>query len=146
MIAPEPPVRRALFQEEEAKKSGSSKGAVSATSDLSVRLLQVLSEEPDVQDTPFIKQNYFKDFLESARVKSTLMTYGAELQLTSQSEEDILVDDSQAERDEVDFIQEQRNSSKGTNSQKKSSNSKESAESKNEQLEQIIENNLEDVL
>jgi hypothetical protein len=43
----------------------------------------VLSEEREVQDTPFIKQNYFKDFLESARVKSTLMTYGAELQLTS---------------------------------------------------------------
>ena len=77
------------------------------------------------------------------------MTYGAELQLTSQSEEDNLVDDSQAERDEVDFIQEQRNSSKGTNSFKKSSNSKGSAESKNDQndqLEQIIENNLEDVM
>lgn len=72
-------MRRALFQEEEEKKSGGSKGAVSATSDLSLRLLQVLSEEREVQDTPFIKQNYFKDFLESARVKSTLMTYGAEL-------------------------------------------------------------------
>jgi hypothetical protein len=53
-----------------------------------MRLLQVLNEEPDAQDTPFIRQNYFKDFLGSARVKTSLMTYGAELQLTSQSEED----------------------------------------------------------
>ena len=109
VVSPVSPIirKRKPEPEEERKKSGSGSGggAVSATSDLSLRLLQVLDEEGDLRISSQgnkQRQNYYKEILESKRASSTLISYGAELQLTSNSEEDgqATEDQEEAEKDE----------------------------------------------